>query len=124
MGIKIPRKVKPEKVDGLSAKDIEKIRRAIRQVWSWSYPRRLCILRCTGKDGFARCEKCGETCPKIFVDHKLNVGEVDGGFIERLFTPSKNLQGLCKACHQVKTNHERKVLREKEKRNRKIQDFY
>lgn len=109
------RKINAEKVDGLSSDDIKKIRAAIRQVWSWSHPRRLCVARCTGKDGFARCEQCHKKCPKIFVDHVLNVGEVDAGFIGRLFTPSKNLQGLCKKCHSLKTNQERKNKRDLEK---------
>lgn len=103
------KKPKPEKIDGLSPQDIENIRKAIRRVWSWSTPRKLCIARCTAEDGFPFCEQCGETCPKIFVDHITRVGDVDAGFIDRLFTPSQNLQGLCKECHAVKTNQERKA---------------
>jgi hypothetical protein len=101
-------KPKPQKIDGLSPGDVEKIRKAIRQVWSWSYPRKLCIARCTGEDGFPQCEQCKERCPKIFVDHITRVGCVDAGFIERMFTPSMNLQGLCKRCHDAKTRLERK----------------
>lgn len=96
-----------EKIDGLSPKDVEKIRKAIRQVWSWSYPRRLCIARATGKDGFPKCEQCKKKVPKVYPDHITPVGEVDSGFIERLFTPSKNLQAICKKCHDKKTREER-----------------
>jgi len=110
------RKAKAERIDGLSPDDIEKIRRAIRQVWSWSTPRRLCIARCTDAEGFPFCEQCGERCPKIFVDHIARVGDVDSGFIARLFTPSKNLQGLCKKCHAKKTNQENKLKRDQKKK--------
>jgi hypothetical protein len=102
-----------EKIDGLSADDIKKIRAAIRQVWSWSYPRRLVVQRCLIAEGFSKCELCKKKCPKIFVDHLNPVGDVDSGFIERLFISSENLQGLCKKCHDQKTKDERKQKRKK-----------
>lgn len=100
-------KKQTEIVDGLSPKDIEKIRRAIRQVWSWSTPRKLCIKRATHKDGFPRCEACKKKVPKIYPDHIEPVGNVDSGFIARLFVPSIQLQALCKKCHDQKTRAER-----------------
>lgn len=96
-----------EKVDGLSAKDVQKIRSAIRQVWHRSHVRKLCVNRCIGKDGFSYCEKCGKRAPKILIDHINKVGEVDGGYIRRLFCASILLQGLCKICHDKKTKEER-----------------
>lgn len=106
---KAPRAKKPklEKVDGLGVDDIKKIRNAIRQVWHWSYAKRLCTKRCTGKDGYPRCELCKKKCPKIYIDHIERVGDVDAGFIARLFVPSRGLQGLCKKCHDAKTAQER-----------------
>lgn len=104
------RKVKL-KVDGLSPDDIKKIRSAIRQVWSWSTPKRLCVARCIGADGFSRCEECKKKVPKIFVDHTTPVGEVDAGFIARLFCPSSGLRGMCHKCHRVKTASERKAAK-------------
>lgn len=101
------RKMVPPKIDGISPKDIARIRTALRKVWSWSHPRKLVIIRCTGADGFATCEGCKRKCPKIFVDHITKVGDVDGGFIKRLWAPSKNLQGLCGKCHGKKTRAER-----------------
>lgn len=99
------------KVDGLSAKNIEQIRRALRQVWSWSYPRRLCVKRATIVGGFGRCEKCHTVVSKVFADHIRPCGDVRApGYIDRLFTPSKNLQALCKKCHDKKTRGERKAL--------------
>lgn len=109
-----PKKIKKPKalpVDGLSAKDVEKIRKAIRKVWSWSFPRKLCINRATGKDGFARCEQCKRKVPKIHADHIARVGDVDGGFIARLFCPSKGLQALCTSCHGKKTKAERNAAK-------------
>ncbi len=104
-------KKRAEKIDGISPKDIERIRRAVRQVWSWSTPRRICIERATDAKGFGRCELCNSKVPKLFADHKLNVGEVDAGFIERMFVPSKYLQALCKKCHDKKTRDERAQLK-------------
>lgn len=98
-----------EKLDGLSADDIAKIRIAIRKVWSWSHPRRLAIKRSDIGDGYSRCEGCKRKVPKVFIDHIVQVGDVDGGFIERLFCPSSGLQALCKKCHAEKTKEERKL---------------
>lgn len=108
-------KKKKEKVDGLSSSDITKIRSAIRKVWHWSYPKKLATARAVGKDGFSYCEKCKKRSPKVFIDHIKNVGDVDDGFIKRLFCCSKGLQALCKKCHQIKTNQERSELRKTKK---------
>lgn len=119
------KKEKPKPVDGLGLKDIQKIRNAIRQVWHWSYAKKLCMKRCTGKDGFSRCEKCKKKAPKVYVDHIQNVGDVDEGFISRLFCPSSGLQGLCKVCHDAKTRLERKAIQEAAKgKDEEEQDFY
>lgn len=99
-----------EKVDGLSPHDVEKIRIAIRRVWSWSFPRRKALGRAIGEDGFYYCEKCKIKTPKVSVDHIVPVGLVDSGFIERLFCPSNGLQILCKKCHCEKTKEDRKLL--------------
>jgi len=111
----MPKKRTEQRTDGLSAGDVEKIRKAIRQVWMWSWPRRLVIKRCLTKDGFSKCEQCGKKCPKVAVDHIERVGLVDAGFIERLFCPSSKLQGLCKDCHRLKTNEENREKRAREK---------
>lgn len=100
-------KSKPARMDGLSPKDIENIRKAIRQVWFWSHPWRLCKARAVGKDGFSYCESCKQRVPKVFVDHIKAVGLVDAGFIARLFCPSSQLQALCKKCHDFKTKVEK-----------------
>lgn len=102
-------KTKIAKSDGLGPLEIRKIRSAIRQVWHRSYARLLCAKRCIGKDGFSYCEKCSKKAPKVYIDHIVAVGDVDGGFLERLFCPSEKLQGLCKKCHDEKTKLERKA---------------
>lgn len=112
-------------VDGLGPRDIKKIRSALRQVWSWSHPRKLVIKRCTGDDGFLYCEACNARAPKIHVDHMVNVGEVNSGFIARLFVSSKRMTGLCVACHKVKTSGERKRMAKARKAAKSdIADFY
>lgn len=104
---------KTEKIDGLSADDIKKIRSAVRRVWAWSNPRRLAMARVIQQDGFSKCENCKKVAPKIFIDHIVAVGDLDGGFIERLFCPSSGLQALCKKCHNEKTKEERRQLKSK-----------
>lgn len=102
-------KKKPEKIDGLSPDDIKKLRSAIRQVWSWSHARRLCVKRATDHTtGFATCEQCFAIVAKVFPDHITPCGELDGGYIERMFVPSSGLQALCKKCHAKKTRQERR----------------
>lgn len=100
---------KKVKTDGLGSYEIGKIRSAIRLVWQRSRARKLCVLRCTGEDGFTYCEKCKSITPSLKVDHIHRVGDVDGGFIERLFCPSASLQGLCKMCHDLKTAMEKSI---------------
>lgn len=105
-------KKKIVKTDGLGPHEIKRIRTAIRKVWHQSYARKLCVDRCVGRGGFSYCEKCKKRSPKVFIDHIENVGDVDSGFIERLFCPSKGLQGLCKQCHDKKTKEERTTMRQ------------
>lgn len=106
------KKAKKQKIDGLSSENVKRIRAAIRKVWEWSTPRKLCLARSVGSDGFPRCEKCKKRVPKVYADHLTPVGDVDAGFIDRLFCPSKFLQALCKKCHSVKTAAERKARKE------------
>ena len=101
-----------KRIDGLGVVDIEKIKKALRKVWAWSYARKLVIARCTQVDGFVHCEKCKIRTPKIFVDHIVPVGIFNKEYIERLFVPSKELQGLCKKCHASKTKKDIAQMRE------------
>ena len=95
--------------DGLGPLEVKKIRTALRLVWHRSYARKLVVLRCTGKDGYSYCELCTERTPKLKVDHIKPVGQVDSGFVKRLFCPSIQLMGMCKECHDAKTKQERKA---------------
>lgn len=100
-------RVKLRAKDGLGPYEIKRIRSALRDVWRYSLARRLTEKRCTGKDGFARCEKCKQKTPKLKIDHIIPCGKVDSGYIKRLFCPSGGLQGLCHKCHKIKTKQER-----------------
>lgn len=107
------KKKRPEKIDGLGPKEIAQIRTALRKVWSWSRARRLALARAMGKDGYSRCERCKKKVPKVYVDHIEACGSVlDGGYIDRLFVPSKGLQCLCRLCHNAKTKQERLEAKE------------
>lgn len=110
------KKQKLAKTDGLGPLEIKKIRSAIRLVWHRSHARSMVVRRCTGFDGYFRCETCGAKTPVLKVDHIKAVGDVDAGFIARLFCSSKQLQGMCTECHNKKTAEERKVLRERNKK--------
>lgn len=107
-------------IDGFSIKDAKRIQTMMRKAWSWSYPRRLCVERAIGADGFARCEKCKKKVPKVYPDHIEPVGSFGETMeqtlkaISRMFIPSKELQAICKRCHQDKTNAENKLRRERE----------
>lgn len=110
------KKVVKEKIfDGLNEKDIKRIRVSLRKAWSWSYSRRLVILRCTDSEGYVKCENCFKRCPKIMVDHIVPIGTVDSGFIERLFVPSTQMQGLCNLCHKFKTKTDMVLIKSKRK---------
>lgn len=98
-------------VDGLGLKDVERLRKATRQVWSWSYPKRLALESATDHEGFHWCRGCKKKVPKVFIDHKKPVGKIDAGYFDRLFCPSKELQALCKKCHDNKTRKEREQLK-------------
>jgi len=95
--------IKVEKIDGLNPKDRKQIVRKLREIWSWSYPKKLCLARAVSKDGFSVCEKCKKKVPKVFADHIVPVGEFDSGIVERMWVPSTGLQALCKKCHDAKT---------------------
>lgn len=99
--------------DGLGPREIKNIRSAVRLVWQRSHARKLVVKRCTGKDGFPRCERCKKKTPALKIDHIKNVGDVDHGFIMRMFIPSSQLQGLCKKCHDEKTRAEKKAAKAK-----------
>jgi len=109
MSKKVVKKTKKKisKMDGLGPYEIKRIRQALRKVWHQSHARALVVKRCIGRGGFSYCEACGKRSPKVYIDHTIACGDVDGGFIERLFTPSKNLTGMCKKCHDAKTKEER-----------------
>ena len=100
-------KKKNKPTDGLGAYEIAKIRSAVRLVWQRSHARKLAKKRCTNEEGFEVCEKCGAITPGVKIDHIEKVGDVDEGFLERMFVPSEKLQGLCHVCNKIKTKEER-----------------
>lgn len=104
-----------EKVDGLGPFELRRIRSALRKVWVFSYARKLVVQRCTDAQGFPKCEKCRQRCPKIEVDHVQPCGVVDGGFIARLFVPSSRMRGLCHECHLIVTSLGSKTKSRKKK---------
>lgn len=100
-------KAKLKPFDGLGPLEIKKIRQAVRLVWHRSHARKLVVKRCTDAEGFQVCEQCLQRTPKLRIDHIEACGDVDEGFLKRMFAPSEKLQGLCHSCHNYKTRMER-----------------
>lgn len=106
----MPKKPKTPKIDGeIVADEVDRIRKAIRQVWQWtSLARRKCIARATDKNGFAKCEGCKRKVPKVYADHIEVMGSVlSPNYIKRMWCHSTALQALCGRCHSAKTREER-----------------
>lgn len=104
-------KKKHPKTDGLGPREIAQIRSAVRLVWQRCHARALVVKRCLLPNGFSKCESCAGVVAKIKVDHIDKVGDVDEGFIARMFVSSKKLQGWCDKCHNEKTKQERKAAK-------------
>lgn len=100
------------KLDGdISAKELERIRNAIREIWQWSsIARKNCIKRATDKNGFGHCEQCKKKVPKVYADHIEVMGSVLApDYIKRMWSSSDTLQALCQNCHNKKTKLEREA---------------
>lgn len=104
-----------EKVDGgLNSKQLTRLRAAIRDVWRYSYARKLCEQRAMTLDGFSFCEECKKIVPKTQIDHIVPCGDVlSPGYIDRMFCPSTGLQALCPTCHKAKTKIDNAKTKEK-----------
>lgn len=106
-----------QKLDGgLGPIEIAEIRKAMRQVWMRiSKARKTVVKRCLVQKGFSKCELCGDIVAKIHVDHIKVVGDLDAGYLDRLWCSSNEMQGICDSCHSEKTKQERKEAKAKKK---------
>lgn len=90
------------------------------------YARNEVLQRIRVSRGNYQCESCGSIFKSkdIHVDHIEPVISIEDGFngwdtyIDRLFCDPDGLQGICKICHDVKTETE-KALRASFKEKRK-----
>lgn len=115
------KKKKNVKTDGFGPYEKSKVRAAVRDVWRHSLPHKLVRDRCSLKDGYSKCELCRKKVPKIFVNHKITVGDVDEGFLKRMFVSADLLEGICDPCHKPITAAERKISSAKRKAEKKVQ---
>ena len=94
------------------------IRGALRQASRrWPVKFQVKVAARDGKRGLYRylCNHCGLKFKdkEVEVDHIVGAGSLNTyqdlpAFVERLFCEEDNLQVLCKPCHLVKTNAEKK----------------
>jgi 5-methylcytosine-specific restriction endonuclease McrA len=114
------KKEKQKPIDGYGPIEKKKIRIALRLIWQRSKQWKIVKDRCTDNEGYFKCEKCGKRVPKIKVDHRVPIGDIDDpGFLERLMVPSSELDGLCDPCHDPKTKKDNAETKAK-KRSRKV----
>ncbi len=88
------------------------------KVWMWWPPRAEVKRRCKveEKTGWFKCEICGALRERIDVDHIKPVVPVSGfttwdAYIAARFVTADKLQGICKDCHNEKTQKENKARR-------------
>lgn len=66
-----------------------------------------------GKTGWWSCKSCGRETEVIRIDHVIPIGkepdvlEEFGTWLPKLLCGTENLQGLCNACHKIKSKEER-----------------
>lgn len=100
------------------AKLVSKAREVWRQSQNYQAAKKACreINRPDYK-GWFRCAMCQAFREVIKVDHIDPIGKQPetmgqfGEWLERLFCPITNLQGLCNDCHREKTREEGKARR-------------
>lgn len=107
------KKPKIVKIDGgIIPEEVDRLRKAIRQVWQWtSVARKNCIKRATNAEGFGVCEnpECRKIVPKVTVDHNEVMGDPrEPGYIVRMYCGSEKLTALCLSCHAKKSRLEKK----------------
>lgn len=102
-----------------------------RATLKWA-PINQCLKNATTKRGFKKCNGCAKEVPvtvsekgkrsrtkNVFVDHVKPIIDPAVGFttwddcINRMFCELDNLQVLCKDCHDIKTNEEKEIAKQR-----------
>ena len=95
----------------------------VRQVFGWSVAKREALARANG-----RCELCERKSDVLHADHITPCVPTTGwdGYdrliVRSLEVTKEGLQGLCKECHQTKTNTERKERKKNEAAKEKVKN--
>jgi len=92
------------------------IRSALRAAFQRWGPRNACKVQAKVGYNQYECAQCGGIFgnKEVQVDHIVPAGSLKTyddlpGFVERMFCERDGVQLLCKPCHQIKTNEERKA---------------
>ena len=93
---------------------------ACRLIFFRSPLRRQVVKRCTIAKGHYLCEVCLNPVDKIQVDHIKPIGIAKdwNEFFDFLFCDIKDLQGICKPCHNSKTKLDRKTITKTKQENK------
>lgn len=92
------------------------IRSGLREKFNRWPPKYEAIREAKVARGKYQCASCGELFKQteVQVDHITPTGTLKSfedlpEFVEKMFVDTSGLQVLCKPCHQIKTNEERKA---------------
>jgi 5-methylcytosine-specific restriction endonuclease McrA len=96
-----------------------------------------CLSLARESRGFYSCAGCGQTVPattkvggrrtkNVHVDHIAPIIDPTEGFvsydklIERMFCEQDNLQVLCTECHDIKTDNEKALAKERRRKEKEL----
>lgn len=111
------------------------IKGALRQATMKWAPIQECLANARTRRGFYRCNLCKEEVPatekvgrkrikNIVVDHIEPIIDPAVGWVswddtvERMFSELDNLQAICKACHDVKSQEEKDIAKKRRAQER------
>lgn len=101
----------------LNPKLKSKLRSSARRLWLWYSDERKAVIKAAkAKNNKYTCQSCNNEfkLKEIHVDHIIPCGGFTtikefGTWLNKLFCPEDNLRILCKNCHSIKTQADKKI---------------